>query len=94
MTRKKRRLKRLENETVSFRILLEVTWELTKQTRSGRNKEGIKRSGYVIGDATNQRRSLVRFSASVNAFPMEFGPWLVRIVDVNTFKIVLFPAFY
>jgi hypothetical protein len=55
MTRKNRRLKRLEKETVNFRILAEVTRELAKQTKSGRTKmgKGKKRSVHAIGDATD-----------------------------------------
>ena len=49
MTRKKRRLERMEKETESFRILSYVALELSKQMRTGRTKKGLKR-GFSMND--------------------------------------------
>jgi hypothetical protein len=71
MTRKNRRLKRLEKETVNFRILSEVTRELARQTRSGRTKKrkGIKRSVYATDDITDDDED----TEMVDGIPQEIG---------------------
>eukprot|EP00531_Pseudo-nitzschia_arenysensis_P001072 CAMPEP_0116153242 /NCGR_PEP_ID=MMETSP0329-20121206/21123_1 /TAXON_ID=697910 /ORGANISM="Pseudo-nitzschia arenysensis, Strain B593" /LENGTH=912 /DNA_ID=CAMNT_0003650103 /DNA_START=248 /DNA_END=2986 /DNA_ORIENTATION=- len=91
MTRKKRRLERIEKETESFRVLSEVAQNFSRQTRIGRTKKGISQSWFTtLNDITDDDKDVkmidavpkdIDQSASDQAFPSLETTGLTTIHD-------------